>query len=73
LKKFLNGVKAYGCYDYEEAVEIGLWHAQQECKSGLISQIILVGDAPPNTAQQRINKRKYLGETYWQSTRYKGV
>ena len=53
-----------------EAIEIGFWQANQEEK---LSQIILIGDAPPNTKDEVVSKRrdgkfsslKYANPTYY--------
>lgn len=58
----METIKAHGGYGAEEAVEIGLWHANQEADtqengSG-ISQVFIIGDAPPNTEAMVEKKRK---------------
>jgi len=46
LRKFMETITARGGGDYEEAIEIGLWHANTENEKNEISQVILIGDAP---------------------------
>ena len=66
-----------------EAIEIALWHANQEYDANPITQIMIIGDAAPNTDKEVIQKRgKYCqgyvvgfltgvrGENYWSTTRY---
>lgn len=51
-----------------EAIEIALWHANREFELyGGIDQVIVIGDAPPNTKANIDNNRKGVGESYWQS------
>ena len=40
-----------------EAIEIGLWHVNQEREAGEVSQVILIGDMPPNTREELKSKR----------------
>jgi len=62
-----------------EAIEIGLWHANQEIinDNGIpLSMIIIIGDAPPNTVEEVKMKRdraaSFQGiKTYWTKTKYK--
>lgn len=57
--------------DYPEAVEIGLWHANQEHKNERISQVILIGDASAKSKKSIINFRnKYGGESYWKTSKF---
>ena len=42
----METITAKGGGDYEEAIEIGLWHANSEHEKNDISQVILIGDAP---------------------------
>jgi len=56
LRKFMNTIEAEGGLE-NEAIEIGLWHANRENEKERISQIILIGDAPPNTRREI----KYIG------------
>lgn len=71
LRAFMERIPASGGLG-NEAVEIGLWHANQENEKEKISQVILIGDAPPNTDQEVTQKRAHhLGEAYWQTTKFK--
>ena len=48
-----------------EAIEIGLWHANQEKD---LSQVVLVGDAPPNTREEVLSKRSNYH--FWKNSRF---
>lgn len=55
-----------------EAIEIGLAHVVSENKNARVTQVILIGDSPPNTEGDIFANRMYFhGETYWQSTKFK--
>jgi hypothetical protein len=59
----------------EEAVEIGLWYvnhlAAQPTHDQAKMDVILIGDAPPNTQELVMKGRSsYKGEDYWQRTEY---
>jgi len=60
----------------KEAIELGLWHVNQECAENqagdkAVSQVILIGDAPPNTQSDVQTKRhQEKGEAYWSKTKY---
>ena len=41
----MKNIKPITGYDYPEAVEIGLWHANDQFEKGGLSQIILIGDS----------------------------
>jgi hypothetical protein len=73
LRNFMGQVTAMGGGDYEEAIEIGLWHAvQQKEQPEGISQVILIGDAPAKEkpAIQR-DRQANGGEAYWSTTKYR--
>jgi len=59
----------------EEAIEIGLWHANAEATRIDISQVILIGDAPANSENDIKLKRTSVdsgfGEQYWATTKFK--
>ncbi len=57
LFKFLQGVRASYGNGYREGVELGLHHAVQQHSAEPISQVIIIGDAPPNTRAQSEGKR----------------
>jgi superfamily II DNA/RNA helicase len=57
LMEFLKKIYVSGGMG-NEAIEIGLWQANQEQE---LSQIILIGDMPPNTKQDVQNKRSSTG------------
>lgn len=52
LRAFMDNIKSSGGSG-NEAIEIGLWHANQEAKNAVngypLVQIFLIGDMPPNT------------------------
>jgi len=52
LRKFMDSISAYGGTHWEEAIEIALFHAVSEHDARPIDQVILIGDAAPNTREQ---------------------
>jgi hypothetical protein len=56
LFTFLHGVVASHGWG-KEAVELGLYHALQEHARDPIRQVIIIGDAPPNTREEATLKR----------------
>ena len=64
LSMFLQGLETRGGWG-NEAIEAGLMHALQEHKKRPLSQIILIGDAAPNSMNEVSEKRRNLGEQYW--------
>ncbi|CAM4841770.1 unnamed protein product [Rotaria magnacalcarata] len=73
LRSFMSNISAYGGGDYEEAIEIGLWHAvQQSAEPEGISQVILIGDAPAKSSVAIERDRKAVGgESYWNKTKFR--
>ncbi|CAF0898623.1 unnamed protein product [Adineta steineri] len=69
LRTFMNTIEVDGGWG-DEAVEIGLWHANQESKREPITQVILIGDAPPNSQNDVKSKRSQYGEEYWSGTKF---
>ena len=68
LRQFMNSVNPEGGLG-NEAIEIGLWHVNQIAESMKISQVILIGDMPPNTNNEVMEKRsRNFGESYWSNT-----
>ena len=67
LRDFLARIKAKGGWG-NEAIEIGLWHANQQHALDPITQVILIGDAPPNTRKRVQSKRRKRTEKYWKYT-----
>ncbi len=64
LVDFLSGVEVGGGCG-EEAVELGLRHANQEHAREPISQVIIIGDAPPQTRAQADSLRlKYYSAQF---------
>ena len=61
LKTFLNPIDVDGGWG-PEAVEVGFYHAEKESE---LSQVILIGDAPPNPLDQFNSKRDHQGVDYW--------
>ena len=73
LKIFMTGISAEGGDDFEEAIEIGLWHAVEESETTeSIAQVILIGDAPAKDREAIERDRAGNGgELYWRSTKFK--
>ncbi|CAF3144286.1 unnamed protein product [Rotaria sp. Silwood2] len=73
LRSFMTGISASGGGDFEEAIEIGLWHAVKESDMPeSISQVILVGDAPAkDRAAIERDRGANGGESYWNRTKFK--
>ncbi|CAF4122389.1 unnamed protein product [Adineta steineri] len=69
LRAFMNTIEVEGGWG-DEAAEIGLWHANQENKRDPITQVILIGDAPPNSQNDVKSKRSRFGEQYWSGTKF---
>jgi hypothetical protein len=69
LRGFLETVAAQGGWD-NEAVEVGLWHANREARRGRVTQAILIGDAPANAPAEVAAKRAQRGEEFWAATRF---
>ena len=70
LKSFMAGVDANDGTHWEEAVEIALLHANRQIEDGQtsgipVSQVILIGDAAPNTLEQVNKGRREHGDQYW--------
>lgn len=55
LEKFMGPIEVDGGWG-NEAIEIGLWHANREAAKKPIS-VLLIGDAPANTEQEVEDKR----------------
>jgi hypothetical protein len=71
LKQFLKKATCEGGMG-AEAIEIGLLHANTENAIKKISQIILIGDAGPNSTEETNYKRENnFGKSYWDTTKYK--
>ena len=67
LKAFMDSIHVSGGI-FNEAVEIGFAHVNEELLSGDVSQVILIGDMPPNTkAEVDINRKIY---NHWGNTKY---
>jgi hypothetical protein len=72
LRAFMDTISASGGTWYEEAVEIALWHANEEANNGEVSQVILIGDAPANSQEQVSKGRsKHHSEAYWRTTKFR--
>ena len=67
LRVFMNTIGPDGGWG-NEAIEMGLWHVNREMEQGLVTQVILIGDAPPNTPEEVHQKRSHFGEAYWRAT-----
>jgi hypothetical protein len=60
----MNTIEVEGGWN-NEAIEIALWHANKENAKENITQVILIGDPPPNTKHEVKVKREFLTEKYW--------
>ncbi|CAF1185261.1 unnamed protein product [Adineta steineri] len=69
LREFMSTINVEGGWS-NEAIEIGLWHANKENERENITQVILIGDAPPNTKDEMKKKRSRHGENYWKKTKF---
>lgn len=74
LQSFLQSVKVKGGWG-NEAIEIALQHAYLEIDAYAdtdqpVTQVILIGDAAPNTEEEVDFKRQERGEAYWAGTKY---
>jgi hypothetical protein len=69
LRTFINNIEVEGGWR-NEAIEIGLWYANKEYEREPITQVILIGDAPPNTKDEVGSKRSHFGEDYWKNTKF---
>jgi hypothetical protein len=72
LRQFMSTISAYGGTWEPEAVEIGLHYVNRLSKENgdnpleRVNQVILIGDAPPNTRELVAKGRsEHLGEDYW--------
>ncbi|ETO32398.1 hypothetical protein RFI_04716 [Reticulomyxa filosa] len=69
LRKFMETICAgYGLGN--EAIEIGLAYVNTQVKEMEISQVILIGDMPPNKRQEVQKRRQIKGENYWKGTKF---
>jgi len=71
LRNFINPIQSSGGQG-NEAIEVALCYVSQEDdilqeNGSRISQVILIGDMPPNTREDVVNKRVYRR---WENTRY---
>ncbi|KAL4441129.1 hypothetical protein ABPG74_002079 [Tetrahymena malaccensis] len=74
LLTFLERIKPEGGEDYEEAVEIGLQHANQQNQNQELTAIILLADAPSKSRLQIMAYRQHFGgESYWKTTKYSQI
>ncbi|CAF1137415.1 unnamed protein product, partial [Didymodactylos carnosus] len=69
LRAFMNKIEVEGGWG-NEAIEIGLWHANRENERENITQVILIGDAPPNTKNEVNEKRQRYGQSFWKKTKF---
>jgi len=71
LRAFMDKIRAHAGGDIPEAVEIGLWHANQEFEKEPISQVILIGDAPAKDEPSIVDyRKKHRGEAYWKASKF---
>ena len=68
LHEFLNHVECEGGWG-NEAIEVALAHVNKELEQGGVHQVIIIGDAGPNTKKEVAYKRRErFGESYWSTT-----
>ena len=67
LKAFMDSIQVSGGLG-NEAVEIGFAHVNDELLSGDVSQVILIGDMPPNTREEVAAHRSIYN--HWEGTKY---
>lgn len=65
LRAFMETIHAMGGGDYEEAIEIGFWHVNQENSKDKVSQVILIGDAPAKEKNVIISDRNSFYNGQW--------
>ena len=75
LKSFMDTIESkYGNGDFEEAIEVALWHANTEHERSPISQVIIIVDASAKSKEAIIKTRQhYYGLNYWSNSIYKDV
>jgi len=56
LKDFMTGIDVDGGLG-DEAIEIGFWHVNKEAENRTISQVLLIGDAPPQSKEESKGNR----------------
>jgi hypothetical protein len=66
LEEFMNSIDNDGGQG-NEAIEIGLWHVNQQAAKGKVTQVLLIGDAAPNTPEEVKHRRSCAKEDYWAS------
>lgn len=71
LTNFLSSISATGGWG-NEAIEVGLNYIAKANEENPISQVVLIGDAPPNTEDDIEFKREngFGGKAYWEKTIY---
>lgn len=67
LEKFIDSISVNGGQG-NEAIEVGLWHVMNEHAKEKVSQVILIGDMPPNTQEEVITKRQ--PQSQWVNTKF---
>jgi hypothetical protein len=66
LQQFLESVKPQGGMG-NEAIEIAMWHVNQQHALAPIGQVLIIGDRPPNTREEVPVKRR---EGTWEGTQF---
>ena len=69
LRIFMDTIQPEGGMG-NEAIEIGFQHANKEHEKEPVTQVILIGDAPPNTQEEVRQRRGNHGENYWKDTNF---
>ena len=73
LRTFMSSIQPKGGIR-NEAIEIGFAHVNEQSDMTPVSQVILIGDVPPNTREEVVyNRTNNYGDEYWNSTKYKNV
>ena len=70
LSRFMGDARTHGGWGDREAVEVGLNLVRKEVEKGHpVSQVIIIGDAAPNTDEEVVSKRLGLGRQ-WKNTQF---
>lgn len=60
----MNTIQPFGGGDYEEAIEIGMWHVLNQHSIKPVDYVILIGDAPAKSLDAVERDRK-KDENIW--------
>ena len=75
LRAFMRTVGPSGGDGYREAVEIGLVHANLQSvrakeEGAVLSQVVIIGDAPPNESPNQVAEKRERHGPGWHGTNY---